>query len=274
MSFCGTIAIAMNHEPKPNNKRTDTSWQPVAPWYNKVVDDKGHYYHQHVVIPGVLKLLQLNASSRLLDIACGQGVLARAIPKEVQYTGFDIAPSLVDFAKKADKATNHTYLVGDATKPLPLGKWTYTHAAIVLAIQNIETPEAVIEHAQQHLASKATFVMVLNHPSFRIPRQSSWGVDEANKLQYRRENIYMSPLKIPIDMHPGSPRGPATRDFTWSFHHPLQYYIELLTKRGFVIDALEEWTSDKESEGKAARMENRSRSEFPLFLALRAKRLA
>jgi hypothetical protein len=38
-----------------------------------------------------------------------------------------------------------------------------------------------------------------------------------------------------------------------------------------VIDALEEWTSDKESEGKASRMENKARSEFPLFLALRAR---
>jgi uncharacterized protein involved in response to NO len=76
----------------------------------------------------------------------------------------------------------------------------------------------------------------------------------------------MSPLKIPVDMHPGQRGGPLT----WSFHQPLEYYTKLLAAHGFVITALEEWTSDKESTGKARHMENRSRSEFPLFLAIRA----
>jgi hypothetical protein len=44
----------------------------------------------------------------------------------------------------------------------------------------------------------------------------------------------------------------------------------MLKDAGFAIDVIEEWTSDKESEGRAARMENRSRSEFPLFLAIKA----
>ena len=64
--------------------------------------------------------------------------------------------------------------------------------------------------------------------------------------------------------------GDSGSQVTWSFHHPLSFYTDLLTKRGLVIDAIEEWTSDKESVGKAARMENRSRGEFPLFLAIRA----
>jgi SAM-dependent methyltransferase len=249
------------------DKKKDTSWQPVAPWYNKLVDDKGHYYHEHVVIPGVLRLLNLDASSKLLDVACGQGVLGRAIPQGIQYTGFDVAPALIEAALKADPDEKHLYRVGDATKAFPIGKWQYTHAAIVLALQNIEHPEFAIEQIKGHLVPGGTFVMVLNHPAFRIPRQSGWGIDEENKLQYRKVNRYLSPLKIPIDMHPGSPNS----ETTWSFHHPISYYIELLTKNGFVIDALEEWASDKESQGKAARMENRSRAEIPLFLAIRAR---
>ena len=243
-----------------------TSWQPVHKWYNKLVGDKGQYYHEHVVIPGAIHLLHLDQSSRLLDVACGQGVLARSIPKGVHYTGFDIAPSLINEAERLDHDQNHHYQVGDATKDLPLGEWLFTHAAIVLSLQNIEDADSVITNIKKHLAPSGKLVIVLNHPAFRIPRQSSWGIDEGNKLQYRRENIYMSVLKIPISMHPGQLNGPTT----WSFHHPISYYVDLLVKHGFVINALEEWTSDKESEGKAKRMENRSRSEFPLFLALRA----
>jgi len=252
------------------DNRRNTSWQPVHKWYSKLVDAKGHYYHQHVVIPGVLKLLALDQSSRLLDVACGQGVLGRAIGKNIAYTGFDIARSLVDEAKRLDHSEKHTYLVGDATKDLPLGEWKFTHAAIVLALQNIEDGASVIANIEKHLLPGGKLVAVLNHPAFRIPRQSSWGIDEKNKLQYRRVNIYMSHLKIPIDMHPGQKGGPLT----WSFHRPIGYYVELLTKVGFVIDAFEEWTSDKESVGGARKMENRSRNEFPLFLALRARKVA
>jgi len=41
-------------------------------------------------------------------------------------------------------------------------------------------------------------VIVLNHPCFRIPRQSGWGIDEKNKLQFRKVIKYMSPMEIPL----------------------------------------------------------------------------
>jgi ubiquinone/menaquinone biosynthesis C-methylase UbiE len=247
-------------------KKISTSWQPVHKWYSKLVEEKGHYFHQHVIIPGVLRLLSLDQSSRLLDAACGQGVLGRAIPKNVNYMGFDIAKSLIEEAKRLDHSDKHTYLVGDATRELPLGEWKFTHAAVILALQNIEDGESVIANIENHLMPGGTLVIVLNHPCFRIPRQSSWGIDEKNKLQYRRINRYMSPLKIPITTHPGEQSSPVT----WSFHNPISYYVSLIASHNFVINALEEWTRDKESAGSVKRMENRSRSEFPLFLAIKA----
>jgi hypothetical protein len=109
----------------------------------------------------------------------------------------------------------------------------------------------------------------MNHPCFRVPRQSSWGVDEQKKLQYRRIDRYMEPLKIPIQTHPGQgDKSPQT----WSFHHPLSTYVEGLSKSGFVIEKIEEWLSDKLSTGGKAKMENRSRLEFPLFLTIYAVR--
>ncbi len=247
-----------------------TSWQPVSKWYNKLVGDKGQYYHEHVVLPGVLRLLKLSDASRLLDIACGQGVLARSISPYVEYAGFDIADDLIATAKKMDKNPKHSFHKADATKQFPIGQRIFTHAACILAIQNIEFPETVIEQTARHLEIGGTFVLVLNHPAFRIPRQSSWGIDEASKLQYRRVNRYLSPLKIPITMHPGQKQSALT----WSFHNPISYYTSLLTHHGFVIDALEEWASDKESQaGKSAKMENRSRAEIPLFLAIRAQKI-
>lgn len=248
--------------------RSDTSWHAVGKWYDQSVGDRGQYYHEHVVLPGALRLLHLEPDDSLLDLGCGQGVLARAgaIPKTVTYVGVDSAASLISFAKQRDLAGSHHYFVGDVTQPLSISE-KFTHVAIILALQNMEDPVSAIKNAADHLEPAGKLVIILNHPAFRIPRQSAWGTDEGSKIQYRRENIYMSPLKIPVTMHPGEAKGPVT----WSFHEPISAYAKMLSDNGFVIGKLEEWTSDRESAGKAAKMENRSRSEFPLFLAISAR---
>lgn len=242
----------------------DTSWQNSAQWYDSIVGDEGSYYHQQIVLPSVVRLLNLKNNSSLIDLACGQGVLAGRISKDVNYLGLDAAKALIAKAKMRHKGK--TFLCADVTKPLPIAEdKRFTHAAIILALQNIEEPQKVFENLRKHLTDDATLVIVLNHPCFRIPRQSSWGFDEQQKLQYRRINCYMSEQKIPIFTNPGQTQSESTL----SFHHPLSDYFTFLQNAGFMVQGLEEWCSDKKSEGKAARWENRARKEFPLFMALK-----
>lgn len=245
-----------------------TSWEGVGDWYNDLVGEKGHYYHKSCIIPGVLKLFNfdIRQENALLDLACGQGVLARNLPKEVRYTGIDISPTLIKAAKAESRALE--FLVGDVSKPLQTNKKDYTHVAIILALQNIEHPQKVIQNCAMHLRSGGKCLIVLNHPCFRIPRQSSWGVDEKQKMQYRRIDRYCSEMKIPIQAHPGK-KGSLEKE-TWSFHHPLASFIRWLHDSRFQISLIEEWCSDKESIGKKGKMENRSRSEIPLFMAILA----
>ncbi len=247
-----------------------TSWQKVAPWYNNLVGVDGHYYHKQVVLPGLLRLLDLKSDCSLLDLGCGQGVVSRVIPEIARYVGVDKAASLIDAAKNNNKNARHTFAVADVTRPLPKIDPGFSHCCVVLALQNMEKPEGVFDNLAQLLQMGGEVVIVLNHPVFRIPRQSGWGIDEKTKQQHRWINRYLSPLRIPITMNPGK----KDSQTTWSFHRPLQDYISMLTNAGFIITGLEEWVSDKESEGKAAKMENRARSEFPLFLTLVAKKVS
>ncbi len=244
-----------------------TSWQNVSDWYGKAVGVDGHYYHRTVILPGSLELLALDAGSSLLDLACGQGVLGRQVPPEVHYLGLDVAPALIQQARRLDRAPNHVYQVADVSQDMTVKKTDFTHAAIILSLQNVAKPEGVIRNASKHLRTHGKFLLVINHPCFRIPRQSSWEIDEQKKTEYRRIDRYMTPLEVPIRTHPG--KGRASQS-TWTHHLPLSSYSRLMHQNGFAIEQLEEWVSDRASTGGAARMENRARREFPLFLAILA----
>ena len=251
----------MNKPRKP----PQTSWEPIEKWYHGLVGEEGHYYHRQIILPGVMKLLGKPAA--VLDLACGTGVLARQLPADTAYTGVDAAPSLIKAAKNQSKNPQHEFQIADITKPLKLKKQDYSHATIILAVQNLEFPDQAFLNAHKHLKPGGVLILVLNHPCFRIPRQSSWQVDENKKIQYRRIDRYYTPMKIPIHAHPSQG---AESQSSLTFHNPLSSYSQMLHKAGFCIDWIEEWCSDKQSTGKAAKMENRSREEFPLFMAIRA----
>lgn len=253
---------------KPNAK--NTSWSPVAKWYGGIVGDSGHYFHEHVILPGIKRLQEIGAGESVIDVGCGQGVFARTLAHNVDYTGVDFSKDLIQEAKKLTKNAKHVYYVADATKGLPVPSDSFDHAVCILALQNMKDGAATIANIGSTLKHGGDFVLVINHPSFRIPRQSSWGKDESNKLEYRRVNRYLSALEIPINAHPGLSDSPLT----WTYHNPLEYYVKAMKSAGLVVSDLEEWTSDKVSVGKAAKGENRARAEFPLFMAIRAVKLS
>ena len=237
-----------------------TSWSQASSWYDRIVGEEGHYYHREVIFPELLKLLHLKKDSRLIDLGCGQGVFSRQIPKEVRYVGLEISSALIKRARGYTHSKNHTFLENDLTKPWATDE-TFTHAVCILALQNIEDPTNVFAELKRVLVPGGKAIFVLNHPCFRIPRQSEWHVEKGK--QGRTIYSYMSEQKIPITMHPGKGKGQ-----TWSFHRPLSYYTQLSSKHGLYIETIEEWVSPKTSTGRTARIENRARKELPLFMTM------
>lgn len=245
-----------------------TSWQNSEKWYDKIVGEKGHYYHQNVIIPALLKEAHFTKSSKILDLGCGQGVLSRHLPEKSRYTGVDLSKSLLQKAKEYAKDKDHSFIQADICKDLPIKEKDFTHGVMILSLQNIEKVDVAIANLSKHLKKDAKLIIVINHPCFRIPRQSDWQIDEDKKIQSRRMNLYMSDQKIPIKTHPGK----KDSQVTYSFHHPLCFYFDILFNQGFVVENILELCSDKNSTGTKAKMENRARKEFPLFLTFIAKK--
>ena len=214
--------------------------------------------------------MTLTTEDRLLDLGCGQGVLARAIPRVKEYLGVDLAVELIEEARRMDKDSSHRYAVADVSRELPIRVGDFSKLAIILALQNIKNQFAVIRNVAKYLAKNGEAVIVLNHTAFRIPKHADWWVDRQKMIQYRQMDCYMTPQQIPIDSSPFDHRN---NQKTWSYHYPLSAYSEMLMDNGLVIRKIEEWVSPKKSEGGMAAIEDKARKEFPLFMTIVAKKI-
>ena len=254
---------------RTSGQRKQTLWDQASRWYDSLVGMSGSDYHQTIVMPGVLKLLELKPGRRVLDLACGQGVFSRfLLEKKINPEGLDSSEELLRMARSRSIKLI-PYHLGNAGDAKVLNGQEFDGIACLLAVQNIENIEPVFQNVARWLKPKGKFVMVLTHPCFRIPRQTHWGWDEDKKIEYRRVDRYANEMKIPILTPPFVDKV----NYTMTYHRPLQNYFSALLKAGLYVDCLEEWMSNKESaSGKRSRGENRARKEVPLFMAVRAVR--
>ncbi len=257
-------------------KQHETSWGNVATWYDAHLEDT-NTYHEQVILPRLTRIVGDTSSLSVLDLACGQGYFATSFVAEgKEVIGVDISKELITIAEKnqKEKIKNNTsskkvsyysspshdlYMVKDKSIDVVI---------CVLALQNIEMIQETCKEVKRVLKDKGRFIFVLNHPSFRVLKHSGWGYDEELNMQYRKVDEYLSEAKVKIDMNPGSKNN---KEYTISFHRPLQFWSKVLCKYGFSMARVEEWESHRESEeGPRKEAENKARKEIPLFLCVEA----
>ena len=248
---------------KTNNP---TSWGRVAEWYGEYLGKEDTYQSQ-VILPNLVRLLAIKKGEKVLDLACGQGFFTREMVRfGADIVGADISPELVAEARK--NAPGAIFHVAPASELSFAHKGELDAVVCVLALQNMEDISAVFAEVRRVLKPGGRFLMVLNHPAFRVLRRSSWGWDEEHKIQYRRIDGYLSAAKISVDMAPGL----KNNEKTISYHRSLQDFFKALAKSGLAVTRLEEWVSHKESgKGPRQKAEDTARKEIPLFMAFEAR---
>ncbi len=255
----------MDHKSSFNN----TSWGGVAGWYDDLLKETSNY-QKDVILPNLLRLLDIRGGEKILDLACGQGFFSGEFKKAgALVTGVDISAELIEIARKNNKDIE--FFVSSADDLKFIKEKSQDKVVAVLAIQNIQNINSVFKEVERILVSDGKFYLILNHPAFRAPKATSWLYDNNKEIQYRRVDSYMSESKTEIDMTPGVE---MDKKFTVSFHRPIQFYFKSLKNNGFCITNLEEWLSHKISQpGLRKKAEDRARKEFPMFMMIEAKKV-
>ncbi len=274
---------AMGKEPPPDaagleqdsEREAQQGWDHVAGWYDNLLQDRGSDHHQRIILPGVTRLLSLQPGERVLDVACGQGIVSEhlAHKADIEVLGVDVSERLIEAANERSTPRT-TFRVHDAQQLESLDAEPFDAGVCVMALMNIEDLDAVLSGIASKLKPGGRFVTVISHPSFRVMGASSWGWthDERTALpvQFRRIDRYMSSGSTPIVMNPGDVAKGAPPVTTLTHHRPMSSYVNSGAHAGLLLNACEEWVSDRESEpGPRANAENLAREEIPLFMALR-----
>lgn len=249
-----------------------TSWDPLADWYDGWVGKEGSLHHRKLAIPAVLELLAPRSGEKILDIGAGQGVLVPHITESgASYVGIEASSRLLQIARKYHGQQGR-FIQGDARRlhKLPgLHAGMFDAAVFLLSIQDMNPLPSILEAVAWVLRGGGRLVLLMTHPCFRVPRQSGWGWQEERKVQYRRIDRYLTPLSVPMKTYPGQHEGT-----TFSFHRPLQEYVNSLAQYGLLLDQMKEVATYKSARnGQHARAENLAQQEIPLFLGLRARKL-
>lgn len=258
---------------KLENKKhiVDTSWNKVASWYNELLVADSDSYQLKVIAPNLLRILGLRKGEVVYDLACGQGFFSNMFFKSgANVTASDLSKRLIEKAIKSSPKEIKFYNAPAHTAPF-IKDSSIDTIVIVLAIQNIENVSEVFNECKRILRKDGRVVLVLNHPSFRVPKGSDWYFE--NGVQSRIVSKYISEAKVAIDMTPGE-KNPKKKIKTVSFHRPLQYYVKIFSKYDFAISRLEEWISHKESgSGPRKKAEDTARKEIPMFMCIEVKKL-
>lgn len=282
----------------------NTSWGKVADWYDDYLGGEDSY-QKNVILPNLTRIVGAREGVSIADVACGQGYFSEIFAeKGARVIGVDISAELVRKAegRATDKKLKQLeYFVSPSDNLSMIQSASIHTATCVLAAQNIKDIDTTIKEVSRILkrpkkldtvsrairrhtevkesspAEYGRFILVLNHPMFRIPQESDWHFEDKAHSPHKDKQgrvvyQYLSEGTMKIDMNPGIPKERIKeKKYTISYHRPLQVFMKMLAKHGFALTRIEEWSSHKTSqEGPRAKAENTARKEIPLFMCIEA----
>ena len=210
-------------------------WDIVAADYSRLIGESGDVWRQVLINPAIIKALQpLPPGSRILDLGCGEGYLARILaPHGWSYTGIDNSRTLLNTA--GVKKSPGEFVQADITKPIEY-QHQFETVIVNMVLMDVDNAGAVYQNAWRMLKHKGLLVVTIPHPAFRRP-----GAKLAKTLFSK---IFRLDPFIRINSYTKSffqkGRLPDVSKPTIVFHRPLSLYIQIALDQGFKLLDIEE----------------------------------
>ncbi len=228
------------------NERIKDIWNSNAEFWDSKMGE-GNDFHKILIEPKQLKLLNIKAGDRILDIACGNGQFARKMAElGAKVTAIDFSDKFIALAKSKGGQTIE-YLVLDATSGPDLQKLSgkiFDSIICTMALMDMDNIETLIRRLPEMLKKEGAFVFSILHPCFNsgenvlVHERDDLGGEVKNRYGVKISNYLIEKSSLGIGMV-GQPKP------QYYFHRPISTILRYCFEAGFVLDAFEEPSFDK-----------------------------
>ena len=240
------------------NTAQEPSWSDIADWYDQLVRS-GSGPHE-TALDCTLRLLGQPAGKTILDLACGQGVAARAIAEAgaEAVIAVDSSPQMLLNARRHGGPGTLRYVEGDAQQLTEFAAESFDVVNCQLGLMDIPDLPATLAAVHRVLRPGGHLVFVIGHPCFLAPEAETSTADDGRLGRwvpdYFGERFWRST----------NPQGVRRAG---NHHRTLATYLNALVQAGFTLERVEE--------PRASRLLAEQQPEYaavPIFFAARASK--
>ena len=275
------------------NEQSRRAWEANAAFWDERMGE-GNDFVDVLLWPAILRLLDPRPGRRILDAACGNGLTSRRLAAlGAQVEAFDFSAEMIKIARaKPNPDSRIIYRQLDAADEQALieafapsgpsgtsvssgpsasseASASFDSALCNMALFDMAEIEPLFHSLAKLLRPGGAFVFTIIHPAFNNPSSAKVGEewDEAGVITRYAIKVwrYMTAHTAPGVAIRGQP---VPQPY---FHRPLQEYLQLGFRCGFVLDGFEERSFPPDHpQGSPLGWGGRF-SEFPPVLAARLR---
>jgi 2-polyprenyl-3-methyl-5-hydroxy-6-metoxy-1,4-benzoquinol methylase len=261
---------------EPNEKQTSqdvqSQWDTKAAFWDQLMGTDGNRFHRELVSPVVERLLSLRPGERVLDVACGTGILARRMAAlGADVTAVDYSQGMLERAQAHEQLRGNPVVyrqvdVTDEAALAALGEAAFSAVTCSMALMDIPGLEGLFRGVVRVLKPGGRFVFATAHPAFNSnnPVFGAEMADIDGQLVTTHFLKVAAYLDLPPALAMGAREEPNPHTY---FHRPLSALLTPAFAAGLVLDALEEPGFEPDQEQAARPLSWYSLPQIPPVLA-------
>jgi len=255
------------------NARARQQWDDKASFWDALHGYDGNLFHKTLVGPSAERLLGIKPGERILDVACGNGQMARRLTElGAQVVATDFSAGLIEKAKARTPDSTIDYRVIDATDEvalLALGVSSFDAAVCNMALQDIADIDPLFRAIKRLLRPGGRFVFTTTHPCFNLD-STIFGQE---RFEVDGQLVYQLSLKQIEYLVPSAREGVGAQNEPTPhlyFHRPMHVIFNAAFAAGLTLDGMDEPAFPEGSVG-GSRLSWTEYTQFPPVLAARLR---
>ncbi len=267
--------LALGKAPKHTRLDSLDDYTPKSTWDKMAQfwispEAEGEYHHTNLILPEVYRLLDTQKDEIILDVACGEGTVARYLAKHgAKVTGIDIS-KMIDRAMESeheDKLGIQYLKMSAEELSNEFETAIFDKVICNMALMDIADYKTTIKNISHVLKEEGIFVFSITHPAFAWPATTSMRVPPDSQRNEDKR-------KIALDYFD---ERPTLLPFGWetpslAFPRPISNYVNELVKNDLEIIEMSEPKASKEIVEKYPRQAYMDNDTLPDFLMIKTKK--